>query len=65
MTNTNPVDFYDGSNTATAKKDSLKLDPSLGSDGRKSREHRVAAGSGSLGPAGSALHAVLRQQRHD
>jgi hypothetical protein len=30
MTNTNPVDFYDGSNTATAKKDSLKLDPSTG-----------------------------------
>jgi hypothetical protein len=30
MTNTDPVDFYDGSNTATAKKDSLKLDPSSG-----------------------------------
>jgi hypothetical protein len=30
VTNTNPVDFYDGSNTATAKKDSLKLDPSSG-----------------------------------
>ena len=30
MTSMNPVDFYDGPNTATAKKDSLKLDPSSG-----------------------------------
>lgn len=30
MTNPNPVDFYEGSNTATPKKDSLKLDPSPG-----------------------------------
>ncbi len=30
MTNANPVDFFDGSNTATEKKDSLKLDPSTG-----------------------------------
>jgi Tc toxin complex TcA C-terminal TcB-binding domain len=30
MANANPVDFYDGPNTGTAKKDSLKLDPSSG-----------------------------------
>jgi hypothetical protein len=30
MTNTSSVDFYDGLNTTTAKKDSLKLDPSSG-----------------------------------
>ena len=30
MTNTNAVDFYDNANTATAKKDALKLDPALG-----------------------------------